>query len=68
MFEYKGHIGEVVAFLLITTKPPLIRDVPRWLAGEAGLAGRNSRAGGARAAGQAGQISSRSALFDNQGN
>ena len=49
------------------TKPPLIRDVSRWVAREAGPAGRSSRAGGARAGGQAGQSSSRAALFDSQG-
>ena len=29
VFEHKGHIGEVVASVLIITKPPLIRDIPR---------------------------------------
>ena len=51
------HIGEVVTALLISTKPPLIRGVPRWVAREAGPAGRSSRAGGARAAGPAGERS-----------
>ena len=45
-----------------SSKPPLIRGVPRWVAREAGPAGRSSRAGGARAAGPAGQ-SSRAARF-----
>ena len=55
VFENKGHIVEVVAALLIITKPTLIRDVPHWVAKEAGPAGRSSRAGRARAAGPAGQ-------------
>ena len=57
VIEHKGHIVEVVAALLIITKPTLIRDVPHWVAKEAGPAGRSSRAGGARAAGPAGQSS-----------
>ena len=64
---YKGHIGEVIASSIIITKSPLIRDIPHWVSREAGPAGRSSKAGGARAAGQAGQSSNRAALFDGQG-
>ena len=65
VFENKGHIGEVVESLLIITKPPLIHDDSRWVvAREAWTAGRNSIAGGARAAGQAGH--SRAPLIDGQ--
>ena len=39
IFENKGHIGEVVGALFISTKPPMICGVPRWVASEAGLAG-----------------------------
>ena len=59
VFEHKGHIVEVVAALLIITKPTLIRDVPHWVAKEAGPAGRSSRAGRARAAGQSGTLGGR---------
>ena len=66
-FEHKGHIGEVIASLLIITKPPLIRNIPRWVAREAGPAGRSCRAGRVSGAGQAGQSSSRGALSDGRG-
>ena len=45
----------------------MIRDVPRWVAREAGPAGRSSKAGGGMTAGQAGQSNSGAALFDGQG-
>ena len=67
VFKHKCHIGEVFASLLIITKPPMIHDVPRWVARLAEPAGWSSRAGGARAAGQPGQSSSRAVLFDGQG-
>ena len=55
VFEHKGHIVEVVAALLISTTPPLIRGVPRWVAKEAGTAGRSSRAWGPGRLGQPGR-------------
>ena len=45
----------------------LIRDIPSGVAREAGPVGQKSRAGGAGAAGQAWQSSSRAALFDGLG-
>ena len=55
------HICKTLSSCHLCTAPSL-PPVPRWVAREAGQAGRSCRAGGARAAGPAGQ-SSRAAHF-----
>ena len=55
------HICKTLSSCHLCTAPSL-PPVPRWVAREAGPAGRSCRAGGARAAGPAGQ-SSRAARF-----
>ena len=47
IFSYYICFWKAVGSLLIIIKHPLIRDVQRWMAREAGPAGQSSRAGGA---------------------